>query len=172
VADLTLEDLKRMRDLAAVATPRPWFFNSYSGIFSEPRTRELHTAEEALSDDSPEEDWDALPKTLVANVPVAAGDTATAQGGRDAKLIEAAVNSLDTLIDAAELGLRLAEVKRRWPHPEYDFTIEQRLTKPGGDAYLKANVFVARWNPQWRDWSTVAIGRGPTLLAALRELLK
>jgi hypothetical protein len=79
--------IARVRELDAEATKGPWFYNSYSGVFSEPVSREYDVAVEALPDDAPAEAFDGLVEPCCAHVPVVGGDTATAQGARDAALI-------------------------------------------------------------------------------------
>ena len=81
--------IARVRELDAEATKGPWFYNSYSGVFSEPVSREYDAAVEALPDDAPAEAFDGLVEPCCAHVPVVGGDTATAQGARDAALIAA-----------------------------------------------------------------------------------
>jgi len=79
--------IAEVRRLDAEATKGPWFYNSYSGVFSEPVSREYDAAVEALPDDAPAEAFDGLVEPCCAHVPVVGGDTATAQGARDAALI-------------------------------------------------------------------------------------
>lgn len=81
--------IAEVRRLDAEATKGPWFYNSYSGVFSEPVSREYDVAVEALPDDAPAEAFDGLVEPCCAHVPVVGGDTATAQGARDAALIAA-----------------------------------------------------------------------------------
>ena len=81
--------IARVRELDAEATKGPWFYNSYSGVFSEPVSREYDVAVDALPDDAPAEAFDGLVEPCCAHVPVVGGDTATAQGARDAALIAA-----------------------------------------------------------------------------------
>ena len=79
--------IAEVRRLDAAATKGPWFYNSYSGVFSEPVSREYDVAVEALPDDAPAEAFGGLVEPCCAHVPVVGGDTATAQGARDAALI-------------------------------------------------------------------------------------
>ncbi|REJ98751.1 MAG: hypothetical protein DWQ35_00430 [Planctomycetota bacterium] len=91
-------DLDELARLAAEATPGPWFFNSYSGVFSEPRVREYDEAESKLAEDAPDSEWGKLPEPLVCSVPTVAGDTGTEQGRKDAAYIAAACNAVPLLL--------------------------------------------------------------------------
>jgi hypothetical protein len=97
-------DLNKLRALAESATPGPWVFNSYSGVYSAPRSRERHEAEDMIPLDAPDDAYDALPEALIASVPVQMGDTATTQGARDAALIAAARTAIPELCDEVEAG--------------------------------------------------------------------
>ena len=94
--------LAEVRRLDAEATKGPWFYNSYSGVFSEPVSREYDVAVEALPDDAPAEAFDGLVEPCCAHVPVVGGDTATAQGARDAALIAAYRTAAPLLADECE----------------------------------------------------------------------
>lgn len=99
---MTAEERRRLRELEAAATPGPWFFNSYSTLFSAPLSKVHCEIEAKIPDDAPDEAYDVLPETRTAFVPTIAGDTATAQGRRDAALIAAARNALAPLLDALD----------------------------------------------------------------------
>lgn len=94
--------IARVRELDAEATKGPWFYNNYSGVFSEPVSREYDVAVEALPDDAPAEAFDGLVEPCCAHVPVIGGDTATAQGARDAALIAAYRTAAPLLADECE----------------------------------------------------------------------
>jgi hypothetical protein len=100
-------DLDELERLHAEATAGPWFFNSYSSIFSAPMSRAYDAAEEALPPDADDAAYAALPEAMVAYVPASHGDTAGPQACLDAKFIVALHNAFPAL--AAELrALRLA----------------------------------------------------------------
>lgn len=73
----------------------------------------------------------------------------------DRDLIVALVNAAPALLDLAEVGALLAEVERRWP---------DGIVLLGGDCGLAQTVTVRQAHHVWE-------GTGPTLVAALRELL-
>jgi hypothetical protein len=98
---------QRLRTLAEAATPGPWTYNSYNGIFSVPRVREwdpwLDTVDESHSE-ARRGECKACEKTAggcdlagefyrrnpyVSGVPAEYGDTATGQHAADAELIAA-----------------------------------------------------------------------------------
>lgn len=112
---VTPEQLAEWRRLCEAATPGPWFYDSYSRVQSEPLVRLAHQWHKENFggrnlDEIPEEDWKRLakeePRTLVARVPVQAGDTATEQGGKDAEFIAAARVGWPATMDALEAERR------------------------------------------------------------------
>ena len=93
------ERFKAIRERLDAATPGPWFYNSYNGIYSAPLQERFNELESAIPEDAPDEAYDVLPQTRVASVPVRAGDTATTQGEKDAAFIAAAPDDLAYLLD-------------------------------------------------------------------------
>lgn len=98
--------LEEVEARTQAATEGEWFFNSYSAIFSKPLVREYDRLEDTIPDDAPDEAYSILPKCEVAWVPVSAGDTATAQGAKDATFIASARSDVPKL--CAELRSALA----------------------------------------------------------------
>jgi len=94
-------DTTALRRLLAEATPGEWFM-SYSAVCSAALSAARHAAEDLLTDDSPDSAWDALPSDLVLRVPIAAGDTPTAQGANDARLAAALRNAALALLDEVD----------------------------------------------------------------------
>lgn len=88
-ADLLRRAAKEMRERAKAATPGPYFFDSYCRVSSAPRTQQYIEVENTLLPDASDEDWERadFPETVVAYVPVRAGDLATEQGAKDAKYL-------------------------------------------------------------------------------------
>lgn len=102
---MNTDELKDISDRAAAATPGPWFFNGYSGVFGEHLVREYLAWERKLEEklgvegrDAVDDDFDTAPETLVANVPAYHGDTATAQGAEDAEFIAASRSAVPALL--------------------------------------------------------------------------
>jgi hypothetical protein len=104
-AEAALERTKR-------ATEGPWFWNSYSGVFSGPWVKRYDAAEQEIPDAAPDEDprWDALPEPLVASVPPAYGDTATGRHAHDAVFIAEARTDVPQL--AQDLLEALEEIEQ------------------------------------------------------------
>lgn len=96
-------DEDRLRELAAKATPGPWFYNGYAMVFSSPKVAEYGQKEQ--NDEEP------LPETLVCWVPTISGDTATQQGMVDALYIQEACNSVPLLL--AEIDILRSRLKSR-----------------------------------------------------------
>jgi len=107
--------LKEIREYCAKATPGPWFYNSYSAIFS--GAEGAQAAEDKLWDeyiaagepkgpyDKPVEPWRSKlydADTSVAHVPAIAGDTAAHRHGCDAIFIAEARQDLPALVEELE----------------------------------------------------------------------
>jgi hypothetical protein len=119
-----------LRERAEAATPGPWAWNSYNGVFSVPRVREYDPWLDTVGDDHSEErhgECRACGKSeggcdlagefyrrnpRVAGVPAQYGDTATGQHAADAQLIElmhpgvalALADSLDAIAKHTSIG--------------------------------------------------------------------
>jgi hypothetical protein len=104
--------IREVRRLDAEATSGPWFYNSYSTVFSEPASEAYEALVQAIPDDAPDEAWEALPAGYVASVPVVGGDTATAEGSKDAALI-AHFRTAAPLLAAEVERLRAENAARR-----------------------------------------------------------
>ena len=114
--------------LDAEATKGPWFYNSYSGVFSEPVSREYDAAVEALPDDAPDEAFGGLVEPCCAHVPVVGGDTATAQGAHDAALIAAYRTAAPLLADeCSRLQAEVAQLRAERDMPCAHRLEEERL---------------------------------------------
>ncbi len=86
--------MDKVLELAKLATPGPYFFDSYSRVMSEEMVRKHKSwAKENMPDNIDDEtvDWKRLaaeePCTTVCRVPRQAGDTATKQGAIDAEYL-------------------------------------------------------------------------------------
>jgi hypothetical protein len=88
-------DLQRIEQRAEAATPGPWFWSSYAGVFSAPLAQ--------ANDDG----WDS-DVCWVANRNLAAGDTPNAQGGADMDFIAEARTDVPALVNS----LRAARADR------------------------------------------------------------
>ncbi len=98
-------DLEAIRARADAAEAGPWFYNSYSAIFSHPLSAEYMRKELELDEklkaegrESVDEDFDDFPESIVASVRVQGGDTATRQGARDADFIAHAREDIPALL--------------------------------------------------------------------------
>jgi hypothetical protein len=131
-------DFAAIRRRAEAAEKGPWFFNSYSSIFSHPLSAEYMQLELALDEklksegrESVDADFDAFPDSIVASVRVVGGDTATTQGYRDADFIAHARTDVPDLLDeVARLTrerIELAELL----HRIVKYAEEDRAQAPG-----------------------------------------
>lgn len=100
---LTEDVLDRLDDLSRKATPGPWFWNSYSTVFSEPLGQ--------IADDWPLDGDDIADpdryyfeaEARVAGVPAFRGDTAHGRHAADAKFIAAC--------DPGTIGTMIREIR-------------------------------------------------------------
>jgi hypothetical protein len=74
--------IEAIRAARAAISPTPWFYNSYSAVFSGPLCTE-----------------DAGKEACVATVDILSGDTATAQGRKNAEFIADAPAYVDALLE-------------------------------------------------------------------------
>lgn len=110
MADLDLDAIRRRCD---AATPGPWFWNSYSGIFSTPFVQRDEAFTEAICEtewgdreyrDWPEEwqDRKSEERSDVAHVPPHHGDTAIGRQAADADFIAHAREDVPALLAEIE----------------------------------------------------------------------
>jgi hypothetical protein len=99
--------LTALEELAVAASPGPWEFNSYSTVVSVPQAQDYVRLEQT--------GWDQLPEFHVCYVPSHRGDTATAQGARDAAFIAAAREAVPELVaEVRRLRAVLQQELREW----------------------------------------------------------
>ena len=109
-----MTDLPTLLRLAEAATPGPWFYDGYSGVFTEDPTIQANDAaldaRVMAGENPPDRDpvWLAA-ETRVCSVPAAYGDTAIGRQQADAQWIAAAspavVSALCKRLMAAEEAL-------------------------------------------------------------------
>ena len=114
--DLTPDALARLRALAAEATPGPWFYNGYGGVFSSPLTQvfddldnpecELPKHKESCGTGPcpgcPYFEHEHEHGPVVAHVPVHHGDTAIGRHAVDAAFIAETRSLVPALLDEIE----------------------------------------------------------------------
>jgi hypothetical protein len=116
MSDLTPDQIVRLRALAAEATPGPWFYNGYSGVFSAPLTQVYDDLEDfeckvpeykESCGDGPcsgcpffEHEYRHGP--LVVHVPAHHGDTAIGRHAADGAFIAEACSLIPALLDEIE----------------------------------------------------------------------
>lgn len=158
MADLSREELERLREAIASGSPLPWFFDSYSGIFSQPLVKEY----DRIADIEPERPDEEFPEPRVASVPRRSGDTATVQGALDAVLIERAVNAAPVLLDQlAEAERERDEARARVVNLECERDQLNRARSDAADRERDARADLAAARQR--------IGKAEGLLAKLAE---
>ena len=102
---LSPERIAETYEMLKPISPTPWFFNTYSAVFSEPLCTE-----------------DAGTECCVATVEILKGDTATAQGRKNAEFIAQAPERIRELLghieaveaDREALGRKNERIKNKW----------------------------------------------------------